>query len=732
MTSMLHCWPAQAAFSLDALVTGALNSKHTTSNQIETENVTATLLTHAPDGVKNGNSVLWLGLRLQHQAGWHTYWKNPGDSGLATQLNWTLPVGVEVGGVAWPTPKSIQIGDLTNYGYEQDVLLVVPVHILPSFNPYLLQKNLRIQLHAAWLVCKSVCLPEEGSFAIDIPTATPSVADAETFNRAKVHTPIASKSFHTTAVRSGSVLTITVQGLPKDLYGKKLQVFAEEPSLLVHNQTTLPSQSWRNETWVVHLPLSAQSQTTGVVKPMALVLAVAQTSDTGKDKNTHAIETPSQNTLALGLYNGWSFGLAMLAGLLGGLILNAMPCVFPILTLKAFSLVQKSTTHTNHKKEGWSYALGVVVSFVGLGGLMLLLRAGGEQLGWGFQLQSPWVLLGLSGLFCALALNLLGAFHLDNFLPDSVANWHSNNPTAEAFLTGTLAVVVASPCTGPFMGAALGAALTMPAGQALCLFAAMGIGMALPFWGLTQAPSLGKFLPKPGDWLVHFKQAMALPLVLTVVWLLWVLGQLAGVNAMALGLLFLIVLVFWIGFVVQVQKQMHLNSQPRQATWQIKGLVWLVHGLGIGMLVWTGIIFTQSTSVANVQLNTPSTDNTKNPQKTTPQSQTWQTWQPHKVQEALAQGRPVFVDFTAAWCITCQWNKKTTLSDAEVLQTISAKDVQLFRADWTKKDPIISQALAQLGRNGVPVYALYKPNQPVVILPELLTKDVVLTALKKP
>jgi thiol:disulfide interchange protein DsbD len=343
----------------------------------------------------------------------------------------------------------------------------------------------------------------------------------------------------------------------------------------------------------------------------------------------------------------------------------------------------------------------VVVSFVALGGLLLALRAGGEQLGWGFQLQTPGVVVALALLFTLIALNLAGWVHIGSVLPQRVATLQLHNPVAESFLSGVLAVAVASPCTAPFMGASLGYAITLPGLQALAIFAVLGLGLALPYLLASWVPALVRWLPQPGAWMDTLRHFLAFPMAATVVWLVWVLGHLSGVDG-AGSLLLLIV-----GLCMLVWS---LNLQGRSRT--------LIASISIALcagLVWVSSPFMLKYADAPLQVNSPAT------RTASPDADGWQPWAPGSVQAALAQGVPVFVDFTAAWCITCQVNKQTTLNNPEVRADLASKQVTLLRADWTRRDPAITQALQALGRSGVPVYVLYAPGKAPLVLSEILT-----------
>jgi thiol:disulfide interchange protein DsbD len=377
-----------------------------------------------------------------------------------------------------------------------------------------------------------------------------------------------------------------------------------------------------------------------------------------------------------------------------------MPCVFPVLAIKVVGFARHSSHPRHHRIGGLAYSAGVVSSFVALGALMLALRGAGEQLGWGFQLQSPAVVAALAALFTVIGLNLSGLFEFGQWVPSSVATLEAKNPAVDAFLSGVLAVVIASPCTAPFMGASLGLALALPALQALSVFAAIGVGMALPYLAASWSPALANKLPRPGAWMDTFRHAMAFPMYATVIWLVWVLGQQTGIDGAAalLALLLCLTLVIW---------SFGLHGRSR----------WIATTMSLATAAF--ITLTVGKNVTHFTTEA----------ETLTSNATWQAWAPGKVEQLTAAGTPVFLDFTAAWCVTCQYNKKTTLANSEVLADFAAKKVTLMRADWTRRDPAITAALAQLGRNGVPVYVVYKPGSPAVVLSEILSVSEVRAAL---
>ncbi|MFN5775823.1 MAG: protein-disulfide reductase DsbD family protein, partial [Burkholderiaceae bacterium] len=391
---------------------------------------------------------------------------------------------------------------------------------------------------------------------------------------------------------------------------------------------------------------------------------------------------------------------ALLGAFLGGLILNLMPCVLPVLAIKALHLARPDTPAHVRRQEGWGYAAGVMLSMLALGGTVMALKAGGQQLGWGFQLQSPLMVSGLALLFTLIAFNLWGLFSLDRLMPSSLGHLGSRHRGWDAFLAGVLAVAVASPCTAPFMGASIGLALGLPGWQGLSIFAALGAGLALPLLLIIHLPGLAHRLPRPGPWMITMRQALGFPMLGTVVWLLWVLGLQVGVETSSalLGLLLLLATALW---------ALQRPSRLAHTTAVVLMLVW-------GVLTgWTTVRLLEPAPAAIA--SAPSSG--------------WQAWSAARVRESVQAGQPVFVDYTAAWCITCQVNKRTTLQQASVQEAFAHHRVLLLQADWTRQDPAISASLAELGRSGVPVYVLHRPGQTPLVLPELLSPGTVLEAL---
>jgi thiol:disulfide interchange protein len=684
---------------------------------VTTEQVRAELMAHAPQGADPGQPV-WVGLQLAHQPHWHTYWKNSGDSGLPTSLTWTLPPGVLAGEIAWPLPQKLPIGNLANYGYEGTVLLAVPLTITPEFKPSVLNKDIEIKLKANWLVCRKECIPEEGEFALRLPIGSSTALHGAAFEASQRAQPQVLSSDSQVEI-IGKTIKVSVPGLPATLQGQTLEFFPETPEVI--ETAAQGTQNWQGAVWNVTIPLSDYRSQSPAVMPLVLAATVngqrqgysVQAKVLGNwpqpGAATVASPAPASPPIATAIPAGLpaapataSLGLlaALLGALLGGMILNLMPCVFPVLAIKVMSFTKHADDRRGHRISGLAYTAGVVLSFVALGALMLGLRSAGEQLGWGFQLQAPAVVAALAVLFTVMGLNLAGMFEFGQFLPSGVATLEAKSPSVNAFLSGMLAVAIASPCTAPFMGASLGLALGLPAAQALLIFATIGFGMALPYLAASLMPHIANLLPRPGAWMDTFRRAMAFPMFATVVWLVWVLGQQTGIDGAGalLALLVALSLVIW---------SLTLEGRTRivLATLSIAACALLTGA--IGKMVLKPLEAIEASARAD----------------------RWQPWAPGKVEQALATGVPVFVDFTAAWCVTCQYNKKTTLADPAVLADMDARKVTLLRADWTRRDPAITAALGQLGRNGVPVYVLYKTGKTPVVLSEILSASEVHAAL---
>jgi len=704
-----------------ALVLGCVGGLWAQSNPavVTTGQVRAELMAWAPQGLGPGKNM-WLGLKIQHQPGWHTYWKNPGDSGLPTQLEWQLPTGWSAGATHWPTPNKIRVGEMTNYGFEGTVLLAAPVSVTPAAK---LTEPQEVVLQANWLVCRQECIPQEGRFVLRIPGQSSQAVNGPLFEALLRQQPQALATGASQAQVHPDRLALTIVGLPQTIWGQKPAVFVELPEVTDHAGENHPRSQgqWRKDEWHMDLPLHPMRSTQPQQLPMVLVFGQGAESTAWRVSLPITGMWPALPSPGAGVTNlpsaspamsvskasspmdtnwGASFWLALITAMVGGLVLNLMPCVLPVLAIKVVALGLPGQSPRQRRWDGAAYSAGVVLTFVALGAAVLMFRAAGEQLGWGFQLQSPLFVSALALLFTALALNLMGLFEWGQLWPAAWGGWQSQHPGFNAFASGVLAVGLASPCTAPFVGVSMGWALSQDWPSALAVLAAMGVGMALPYALLSHWPAMGKFLPQPGAWMSVFKTLMAFPLWITVVWLLWVLGQQTSLDAAMAMLLVL------------------LATAALIWTWglQIPARHWLVL---LSIAAWLACAW-----VTWPRLNAP-----EEPSRSV--GSTWQSWSVPAVQDRLSQGQAVFVDFTAAWCVTCQLNKQTTLSHPDVMREFQRHNITLMRADWTRRDPAITRALTELGRSGVPVYVLYQPGQAPMVLSELLSPTLVLNALNQ-
>jgi thiol:disulfide interchange protein/DsbC/DsbD-like thiol-disulfide interchange protein len=680
---------------------------------VRTPNVEAELVPERSALVPGQTNTVALRLKIRDR--WHTYWQNPGDSGLPTTLDWKLPAGVTAGAIQWPPPKALPAGPLVNYGYEGEVFHLVDLAV-PASLPQGQAATLRAR--ADWLVCEDVCIPEGADLTLVLPVEQkaephPRWSAAIKTTRDALPKPLA--GWQAQAIGEGQkvklVLTPTAAaGEPGALRFFPFVEGAIEPS----GAQTLSRDGDRR---VLTLPVAHQlapgfTRVAGVITSAGGIGgAKAATIDVAMSGSVVAgpkpLDTPAPK-LDLGAgasTSSLSLAAALLFAFGGGLLLNLMPCVFPVLSLKVMGFVEHHDAKPTMHREAVAYSAGVVLSFVLLALTLVALRAAGEQLGWGFQLQSPAVVAGLAVLFFLLALNLSGVFEFGMFVPSAVAGWTAKNRTLDAFASGVLAVIVASPCTAPFMGAALGYAISQSIPVTVAVFVVLGLGMALPYVLLAWFPGWRRRLPRPGVWMERVKQFLAFPLYATVAWLAWVLGAQVDNDAV---LRLAIALVF-VAF----------------AAW-----AWRVFRSG-GTKFWAGVAVASAVGMAILiaPLLAGSTGSAQGRASKALEAGEWRAYSPAALDALTASGRPVFVDFTAAWCVTCQVNKRLVLNDADVRSAFAKRNVALVRADWTRRDPEITRALAALGRNGVPVYVLYRPGKSPMLLPEVLQPSVVHDAL---
>ncbi|MEQ8166938.1 MAG: protein-disulfide reductase DsbD family protein [Alphaproteobacteria bacterium] len=703
---------------LPAGVAGA-DAAPTATDRVVTDHVTARLVSEKT-ALRPGE-VAWLGLSLAMREGWHTYWENPGDSGEATRIAWTLPEGLTAGEIRWPHPRLIPVGPLANYGYEGQVTLLVPMRLAPGHAA----SALEVEAAATWLVCAEICIPENGNFRLTLPVAgagatPPDSPDAPLFARARAHLPRQTPSgtpYSAEFEARDETVTLRVSGLELPDRIESAWFFPRgSGGFGVIDYAGAQNFSRDDGALTLALPRNAALAEAPDRLQGVLVTNGAEGTDEAAraafDIRAHEAGglAPLAGSPAL---PGLSLWQALLFALIGGLILNVMPCVFPILFMKAAGFAAHA--HDGRRSlalQGTVFTLGVVASFALLAGILLALRAGGAGIGWGFQLQSPLVLTWLAYLLLVLGFSLSGVFQPGERLMGLGQGLAARRDgLSGAFVTGVLAAVVASPCTAPFMGAALGFAVLQPGAIGLTVFVALGLGMALPYLALSLSPGLLRLLPRPGRWMDFAKGLLAFPLYATALWLLWVLSRQVDSTGLALALSgFLLV-----GFAIWLTgwaRRAEDGTGRRPVILKAVAASALAFALALGWMLETGA----APGVASAEKAARGPD--------------WTPWAPGRPAEILATGRPVLVNFTADWCITCLVNEEVAIARAGVVAAFRDKNLAYLKADWTRRDPEIAAALARFGRNGVPLYVLYRaPGAPPEILPQILTENALLSIL---
>jgi len=665
--------------------------------------------------------TLTIALRQTITPGWHTYWQNPGDSGEPTAIDWTLSAGIATGPIQWPLPEAIPVGPLINYGYSDTLMLLTDVTIPQDAAG----QSVALTANVRWLVCKDICVPEESPVSLTLPlidgelsprrspdaAATAAARDAlpkpapwparygSTDERLTLN--IDGKLSETGKVTAARFFPMN-WGQVSEASPQKVALLADGLMLIMHKGDTPPAASASLDGL---LALTVTGPDGGVVRRGYIVSAAYSNAVPGASGDAVELLSPTasgsggEEAVSLG------FGLALLFAFLGGLILNLMPCVFPVLTLKAYALAREASATHHMARGGLAYLAGVLASFGVIAAGLIVLRAAGVAAGWGTQFQSPGFVLALASLFMLLGLNMSGVFELGGgSLACAGDSLTRKRGLAGSFFTGVLATLVATPCTAPFMGAAIGYAFAQPAIEATAVLMALGLGFALPMLALSMSPALGGLLPKPGGWMVRFKQVMAFPLYATAGWLVWVLSVQTGSDGVFAAVATLLAVAFaaWL-FGVSTGARMPVKAAA---------LVIAVAGIGFGAALLSGaqapeggISETSSASGPRAEAFTQA-----------------------RLDGLIAQGKPVFINFTAAWCITCKLNERVALRSERLAKAFEAGGVTYLKGDWTNANPEISAMLNSFGRAGVPLYLLYSgvPGAKPEILPQLLTEQAVL------
>lgn len=634
-----------------------------------------------------------IGLLLRHDSKWHTYWKSTGDTGLPTRIQWSLPQGWHASEILWPTPAVFKIGDLVNYGYGDEVLLPVRISVPASAKVGSVQD---IKAEVSWLMCADQCVPGKASLTLAVQVADKDggATKASTLFEAS-HTAMPSPLSDASGVFDPKTHAVRVTFKSTEPF-HHFYVFAEGDDSVVYGapQSVSRSADKISVTLQGTDELKAGSQFSGVFAADGGPRkgGWAGSFSVPLESGTVAAPTVSDDTLQAGL-SSW---LAVAMAFIGGLILNVMPCVFPVLSLKILSLVQ-DRQRINLPLHGVVFTLGVLLTMLVLAGVLIAVKSAGISVGWGFQLQSPIFVASLAVIFAAISVNLLGWFEFSGV---RVSGGSYSNSLLNCFATGVLAVVAASPCTAPFMGAALGYALTASIRESIFVFLALGLGMSLPWLVLSLFPVLTAWMPKPGAWMNVFRKLMAIPMLLTMIWLLWVLSQQVSFTALVLYIAAVISLCVCLFLYGKLQFSLLTAKLP------------IVLSAACAVLLFAAAsspLFRQPDAAV----------------------QAADAWSPQAVENALKAGKPVFVDFTASWCVTCQANKIAVLDREDIREAFKQHGVVFLVADWTNQNPDITQALESFGRSGVPLYILYSPDGKTTVLPELLTKNIVIGALDK-
>jgi thiol:disulfide interchange protein/DsbC/DsbD-like thiol-disulfide interchange protein len=661
----------------------------------------------------SGAQPFTLAVRMAVKPGWHVYWRNPGDSGLPPEVTWTLPAGFNAGAIRWPAPERIPIATLMNYGYEGEVTLLVPVTPPPSLDP---ADPVQIRAKLTYLVCETECVPGSADLALTLPVgeSRPDPDKAALFARARAALPVpALWPLHLASQGDTLRLDFAAKGLKPDS--------VRNAAFFPYSETAIDNAAAQvmsvDETGL-HLTLARSSPTEPAPAVLPGVLTLEEVTDAGPRRLAFAYgdepvlpvaaaaatpDAPAARVIAPD-FDALTLATAAAFAFLGGLILNLMPCVFPVLSIKVLGLIRHAGESPGRLRlHGLAYTAGVLASFLGLAGVLIALKGGGAAIGWGFQLQSPIVVAGLAYLLFAMGLSLSGVVHVGGRLAGLGDGLARRAGLSGSFFTGVLATLVATPCTAPFMGSAVGFALTQSAGVAFAVFASLGLGLALPFLALTLWPPALRALPRPGAWMEILKQILAFPVYATVAWLIWVLAQQVDPRGLLAALIGLVLVAFaaWAW------------EHGRAAAPRAGRIAQAAAILAIIAIAALAVTLPQGRAVPSAQAAADGIER----------------FTQARLDSLLSAHRPVFIDMTAAWCITCAVNEATSLNTKAVRAAMAERGVTYMKGDWTNQNPEITRLLEKHGRSGVPLYLLYAGTGEPQVLPQILTEGTVLAAL---
>lgn len=684
-----------------------------------TPHVSARLLADAR-AVAPGERVT-LGVHKQIIPGWHTYWRNPGDSGLATEIAWQLPADTRAGDILWPAPQRHAFGPVMNYGYEDTVTLLTELQLSNDLQP---GNTFAVQATVDWLVCEDTCIPEQVTLSLELPVEARTRRDghpAIDAARSRLPQPAPWRSGF---ARDGGLLGLAVDSGPLPSGNAEIWFYPLEWGMVEHAAAQVREDTAQG----FLLKLTPGQALSARQDRLEGVLVISEQQGDERRVSAFQIDAPAIDTLPASTPVRTAnagrtlpepgLGSALLLAVAGGLLLNLMPCVFPVLAIKVLALVRHAGAQPGAMRaHGLAYLAGVLASFALLALVVLLLQAGGMRLGWGFQFQSPLFVVLMAWLLFVVGLNLSGVFEIGGGLAGVGHALTTRSGYSGSFFTGVLATVVATPCTAPFMGAAIGFSMTQPAPILLLGFLALGFGLALPFVLLAWFPAATARLPRPGPWMTHFRQLLAFPMYAAAIWLVWVLTLQTGASGvvLALGGMLALALAAWLHGL-----SWHSPSRLRHAS------------RALSLLMVAGAVLF---AVRGTPENTPApAANLANPATTAGSGPAFEAFSEARLNELRARGEAVFVNFTAAWCITCLVNEQVAINQAAVAEAFARHRVHYLKGDWTHRNREITAMLARFGRSGVPLYLYYPPqvdSEPQV-LPQILTPDSVLRILAQP